>query len=203
MSNLREKIRNSKATKKELVATTVRIPEESLSVIDELSNQLGLSKQQMLLDLIEEGIAVAEDELGLKETETQMDSKFYIVNTNKKNCVQDGERMLREGIVAAFYGGWKELINGIKDGDVVLLYENAKGIIAYGKGTGKTLETDYYGEDGEMRYQHLEGFTVLVQPLSASEIKKILNREIVFLQTITPISEGGQKLLDRCIAMAS
>jgi hypothetical protein len=78
---------------------------------------------------------------------------------------------------------------------MVFLYENGKGIIAYGKGSGQTLIKSVDGYKDECYYQILDGFTKLQTPLKASEIKKILDRRVIFLNTLSSIPEG-QKLLD-------
>lgn len=54
----------------------------------------------------------------------------------------------------------------------MFLYENGKGIVAYGRGTGKVKMRQHEGEKDECYYQVLEGFTILEQPVSAAAIKK-------------------------------
>ena len=72
MSNLVELIRESKKAKKEeMVPTTVRIPMKLNSVMEALADQLDLSKQEMLLHLIEAGVKIAEDELKLDDVEEE------------------------------------------------------------------------------------------------------------------------------------
>jgi predicted DNA-binding protein len=204
MSSLRTLIKETTAAKrleasKELIASTVRIPKELYSSIDELAEQLSLSKQEMLLKLIEEGVSIAKDELKLNEIEDTVNSDFYLLNTNKGNNNKDQEIMIREKIAAAFYDPWKKNINRIKKGDVVFLYENGVGIVAYGKGTGDTLIMDHEGNKDECHYQKLEGFTLLEQPLAARDIKKTLGRNnVIFLRTMSGISDG-QKILDKIL----
>jgi len=197
MSNLRTLIKESKVAKKELVASTVRMPKELNSFIEELASHLFLSKQEMMLKLFEEGVAIAEDELKLKETDTEEreNCNFHILNTNKRNNIKDHEEILNRGIAAAFYDPWKYNIDRIKKGDVIFLYENGKGIVAYGKGTGKTIVEDKDGDKDECHCQQLENFTILKQHLPASEIKKILGRNVVFLRAMSGMPDG-QKILD-------
>ncbi len=195
--SIRTLIRESKNTKKELVAATVRMPKELHSFVDELSEHLSLSKQEVLLKLIEEGASIAQDELKLDIADEEQEScSFHILNTNKRNSIDDHERMLKDGIAAAFYDPWKYNIDRIKDGDIVFLYENGVGIVAYGRGTGNTLVRDYYGDKDECHFQELRDFKALSAPLTASEIKKLLNKNVVFLRTMTGIKDG-QKVLDR------
>lgn len=201
MSNLRNLIKQSKAMKRDYVAFTLRMPKELHSFVDELVEQLGLSKQDVLLRLIEEGAGIADDELKLSETEEYAeDCSYHLLNTNKRHSIDDHERMLADGVAAAFYDPWKYHIDRIKTGDIVFLYENGVGIVAYGKGTGETRSIEHNGDKDECRYQTLEGFKKLARPLKASEIKKVLNRNVVFLRTMTGM-EDGQKLLGRIAEM--
>ena len=200
MSNLVELIRESKkARKEEMVPTTVRMPMKLNSVMEALADQLDLSKQEMLLHLIEAGVKIAEDELKLDDPDNdQQNCDFHILNTNKRHGLEDQEWMLTEGVAGAFYAPWKFNINRIKKGDVVFLYENGVGIVAYGKGTGKVLVADH-GDDAEAtHYQKLDGFKMLSKPLSAAEIRKTLARSVVFLKVMSAMP-GGQKVMDRII----
>lgn len=196
MSDLRSLIKESKVIKKELVASTVRIPKELNSFIEGLADHLTLSKQEVMLKLLEEGIKVAEEELNLNEYEEVENSDFHVLNTNRRHDVNDHDDMVNNGIAAAFYDPWKHNIDRIKKGDIVFLYENGVGIVAYGKGSGKTLKKDRYGDKDECHYQELLDFYVLEKPISAAEIKKILSRNVVFLRTMSGMPDG-QKILDK------
>lgn len=85
--------------------------------------------------------------------------------------------------------------NRIQAGDVVFLYENGKGIVAYGTGTGVTEKRIHGGFLDECHFQRLDGFEVLPKPISASEIKKTLQKNVVLLRTMSAMPEG-QLLLD-------
>lgn len=197
MSALRDLIRETKVAKKEFVPTTVRLHKELLSEIEGLADILSLSKQDTLLRLIQEGIAVAQDELKVDEVEEPVEScNFHVLNTNKRHSIEDHEEMIGEGIAAAFYDPWKHNIDRIKKNDVVFLYENGTGIIAYGKGTGEVLKRDHNGNKDECHYQKLVDFKVLEKPMPASDVKKALNRNVVFLRTMSGMPDG-QKVLDK------
>jgi hypothetical protein len=120
---------------------------------------------------------------------------FHILNTNKGNNDTDHPVMIAEGIAAAFYDPWKFNINRIKAGDWVFLYENQRGIVAFGQGSGETLIRDHEGNSEECHYQKLDGFTVLSNPISAKEVKKILGRNQIFLRTMVAMPDG-QKVLN-------
>lgn len=202
MSELAGMIRRAQTAKKELIASTVRLVPEDHSFIEELAEQLAVTKQDLMQQLIKAGISEATRLLKLDVDESAEEppvaggSHFHILNTNKRHSLDDHQRMLKEGIAAAFYDPWKYNIDRIEKDDIVFLYENGKGIVAFGKGTGETLKTDRDGDVDECHYQVLADFTVLDQPLPAAEIKKILERNVVFLQTMSGAPDG-QKLLDR------
>lgn len=196
MSDLRNLIKESKAIKKEFVALTVRLPKELYSFIEGLVDQLTLSKQEVTLKLIEEGVKIAAEELRLNENEEERNTTFHILNTNRRNDANDHEDMVNNRMAAAFYDPWKFNIDRIKKGDTVFLYENGVGIVAYGKGSGVTLTKDRYEDKDECHYQELLNFKVLEQPMSAAEIKKILGRNVVFLRTMSGMPDG-QKVLDK------
>jgi len=193
MSDLKTLIQKSKASKKEHIASTVRIPKEVNLFIEGLSEQINLSKQEVTLKLIEAGVAVAEKEL---EREEVLTSTFHVLNTNRRHDENDQDHMLNNGIAAAFYDPWKFNIDRLNKGDTVFLYENGVGIVAYGKGSGETLKKDRYDDKNECHYQELSDFKVLEKPLSAAEIKKILGRNIVFLRTMSGMPDG-QKVLNK------
>jgi len=196
MSKLKSMIQESKAAKKNLVATTLRITQEQQSFIEGFSDYLSISKQDVMKLLLEEGMKVAEDELKLNENESiESSSKYYVLNTNKKNDVNDQEDMVENHIAAAFYDPWKFNIEKIQKGDTVFLYSNGSGVIAYGKGTGETLKKDRYGDVDECYYQHLDDFVLLDKPVKASDIKAVLGRNIPLLKTMSSISDG-KSILD-------
>lgn len=207
MSKLVELIRESKSAKKELVPTTLRLPVKLNSFVEELADQLSLSKQEMLLHLVEEGANAAKNELKLddpaeeqkkqdSEREAQGSCGFHVLNTNKRHSVEDHEWMIQEGVAAAFMDPWKFNIDRLKKGDVVFLYENGVGIVAYGTATGEVLVKDYDGKSDETRYQKLQGFKRLLKPLPAAEVRKTLSRNVAFLRTMSGMPDG-QKVLDK------
>jgi len=196
MSKIAMLLQEKKTATSKLIASTVRISQETHSFVEELAEHLGLSKQEALKALIEDGVTVAKNALKLDDVEKgSTEFKYHLLNTNKRNNAEDTARMLEERIAAAFYGDWKLNINRIKHGDVVFLYENGVGIVAFGFGSGKTLIRDYDGDTNECHYQHLSEFSKLEKPIKANEAKNILNTDIVFLRTMVSISDG-HKLLE-------
>jgi hypothetical protein len=213
MDDIISLIEKSKRVKKELIASTVRMPAELYSFIEGLSDELEISRHEVTLKLLEQGAAVAKKalvgaELATSDFEpvTKMVSElnptndatkdgFHILNTNKAHTVEDHEWMTTKGIAAAFYDPWKFHIDKIREGDVVFLYENGKGIVAYGRGTGKVKVQEHRGDPDECHYQELQGFTKLDKPVAASVLRKVLNKHIVLMRTMSQLADG-QKVLD-------
>ncbi|MFT5622302.1 MAG: hypothetical protein ACI9FZ_000222 [Bacteroidia bacterium] len=196
MSKLKELIAEKKSTTSTIIATTLRLTEENHSFVDELAEFLGKSKHETLVTLLEDGIYSAKTHLKLEEPEAASDSEdYYLLNTNKRNNAQDGKWMLDQKAAAAFYNPWKRHINSLKENDVVFLYENGVGIVAYGWATGETEVADYQGDSGETHFQKLLKFEILAEPLKAREIKKLLNYDLVFLKTMSPVRDGEKILV--------
>lgn len=207
MSDILSLIEKSRKIRKESIASTVRMPESLHAFIETLANDLELSKQEIMLKLLEQGAKAAQEALAavekndleqlaeIEKVKPQTAAGFHILNTNKAHSDEDSEWMLSKGIAAAFYDPWKFNIKRIKDNEVVFLYENGKGIVAYGRGTGHVETCARNGDEEECYYQELKGFKVLENPLPAAEIKKILNRNVVFLRTMSAMPDG-QKVLN-------
>lgn len=206
MNDILSLIESSKKIKKESVASTVRIPESLHAFIETLAYDLELSKQEIMLKLLEQGAKAAQEALAEIEKKelVELDAAekfepkgaagFHVLNTNKANSDEDSEWMISKGIAAAFYDPWKWNINRIKANEVVFLYENGKGIVAYGRGTGEVKARDHHGDKDECHFQELGEFKILEKPLSAAQIKKILERNVVFLRTMSAMPDG-QKVL--------
>ncbi|MBF8802161.1 hypothetical protein [Pseudomonas asiatica] len=202
MSDIISLIENVAKTKSDLASASIRMPKELYSFIEGLADHLDMSRQETMLKLLEKGVELAKVALKLDdeveaaaEIESLPVSRFHILNTNKRHSVEDHDRMLSEGCAAAFYAPWKLNIDRINQGDVVFLYENGKGIVAYGKGTGVTKKRMHDGLIDECHYQELEEFERLEKPISAAEIKKTVQKNVVLLRTMSPMPEG-QLLLD-------
>ena len=205
MSKLLDLINEAKRKKKEGVcAITLRIPERLNSVVEALADQLSLTRHEMLLNLVDAGADTALAALKIDEPEEDvsgeaqqpMERRFFLLNTNKRNSLDDHEWMLKQGIAAAFYAPFKFYINRLQKGDVVFLYSNGEGVVAYGNATGDVLIKDYEGDPEETHYQKLEDFKILDKPLPASEINHILNRNFVYLRTMSRMQDG-QRVLAR------
>lgn len=197
--SLKNLIKEAKAVNelgaKDLVASTIRIPKDLYAYIEDLADILSLTKQDMMLKLLEEGAKIAESELeGQSENEEQEIGNCFIFNTVRRYGVWHESFMLNNKVVAA-WNEKKSTINSIKENDLIFLYRNSTGILAYGYATGRILED----EDNNGLYQELKDFSVLETPLPARRIKEILGRDIVLLRTKTRVKDG-QAILNVILA---
>ncbi|MCK6250544.1 MULTISPECIES: hypothetical protein [Pseudomonas] len=197
MNDIISLIENAAKTKNDLASASIRMPKELYSFIEGLADQLDLSRQETMLKLLEKGVEAAKAALKLDDKEQAAvdiellePSSFHLLNTNKRHSLEDHDRMLSEGSAAAFYAPWKYNIDRIKKGDVVFLYENGKGIVAFGQGTGETEKREHRGYIEECHFQQLMDFTILDKPISAAEIKKAVQKNVVFLRTMSPMPDG-------------
>ena len=187
-------IEEAKKQKEEYVATTVRIPRDLSDSISDLTELLSRSKQEVVLSLVEMGFKAALKKINEVDDEENFfkngDIRYYLLNTNKAHNIEAHRQMVRDGHAAAFYSPWKNNIERIGKGDIVFLYENGVGIVGCGIAPGTLLKRDYEGNSEECYYQVLENYVRLESPIPASEIKKIVKRNIPFLRTMFPIIDG-------------
>ena len=123
------------------------------------------------------------------------ESHAFVLNTNSSNdssCTQD---MIREKKAAAYEPGWREKIQKLQKGDCVFLYQTGQGIIAYGIADGKLGKQDYHGQTDYEYNMGLTDFQTLKTPMSASDMKKIANKDFPFRMTMYSISEETKEAL--------
>lgn len=208
MSEIIELLKQKHSTPTELVSMTIRVPAELAAQIDGLADYLEISRNETVLKLITPELKKVENEIENMKTEEDENienenidigkNKFYLLNTNKAHYVSDHNRMVANGIAEAYSNPWKHYIDKIKEGDIVFLYENGRGIVAYGEGSGET-KIGHRNNDpsqDECHYQKLRNYTVLKTPIKASEIRKLLGKKIPFLKTMIPLKDG-KNILDR------
>lgn len=114
--------------------------------------------------------------------------KFYVLNTNKRQHKQCEEDMIKHQTASAYGIPWGNSIKKLEVGDIVFLYSNKVGIIAYG-----IVETDWAMrsfcidniKDDEY-YVRLRNFKLLKTPMPASRIKEITSK-LSFRQTMFSI----------------
>jgi len=114
---------------------------------------------------------------------------FFLLNTNKKQCLLDHKTMVEDKTIAMFGHNYVEQMYQIQKNDIVFLYESKAGIIACGQADGNNCDT--YNSLNELtRYQKLNNFILLEKPLTSQEINKILNRTVFLNKTLSPMPDG-------------
>ncbi|MFC2544945.1 MAG: hypothetical protein ACFNUN_08865 [Aggregatibacter sp.] len=203
MKNFIQNLENEFVEKnQEKITFSIRLSIKEDLILQEIADSFDLSRQELLHRLITEQIIVpwkkrfeeqANEEL--EEMDTEQSTRYFLLNTNKVNDIDDHDFMLKNQVAAAFEDGYKEKIAKFKKGDWVFLYESGQGIIAFGQASGRLEKAPHYGREDKTYYQRLEGFTRLSKAIKASEIKRILNRSFPFAQTLAQITDGEKLLL--------
>ena len=204
MKNFIQNLENEFVEKNQEKTTfSIRLSVKEDLILQEIAESFDLSRQELLHRLITEQIIVpwkkrfeeqANEEL--EEVDTEQSTRYFLLNTNKVNDIDDHDFMLKNQVAAAFEDGYKEKIAKFKKGDWVFLYESGQGIIAFGQASGRLEKAPHYGREDKTYYQCLEGFTRLSKAIKASEIKRILNRSFPFAQTLAQITDGEKLLLE-------
>ena len=119
----------------------------------------------------------------------------YVLNTNYSNNKNHTDDMINEQKAAAYYPGWREKIGKLQRGDTVFLYKSGYGIIAYGTADGKLEKKDCDGYKDYEYYMHLDDFTVLKKPLSASKMKELTKQGFPFRTTMLYMSEECKDII--------
>ena len=117
----------------------------------------------------------------------------YICNTDKKSSPKHHQAMLDEHKAAAYGAGYDQQIAKIQKKDIVFLYENGVGLVAFGYASGVVNSVP----DEEEYSTPLNLFTFLNPPISAAKMKEITGHDFFFPKTVFSISdEDAQKLID-------
>ncbi|WP_431025632.1 hypothetical protein [Halomonas sp. H5] len=200
LSRLEEKRKRSR----NMVSMTIRVSEEEEAAIQDLANHMDCTRQEILHDLIaeylipawqrirQEDAGSADEEAGISGSNpaAAKGKRYFLLNTNKANSVEDHQMMLQEQVAAAFEDGWKQKIERIRSGDMVFLYESGRGVVAYGIASGEVEKAPHEGRKDETYYQRLHNFKRLESSLSAKEIQQALGRKIRFVHTLTLLKDG-------------
>lgn len=126
--------------------------------------------------------------------------RCFLVNTNETHRPGQGHRMLRNNYVCAQYGP-KDKINAINKGDIVFLYQNRIGILAYGVADGTVIVKDYKGWKDEAHQMRVDRFRIAKPPVKPAEInklsRKLASKGIFYSKTVSPIPEKvGESLVN-------
>lgn len=208
---IRNQLKNEQLESK-LVPVTVRFEPDDISELEELVQQLNMTRQNLIIEFVREGIRTAqsvireecaEDVIDDISPNTQNEPHYYLLNTNTQDPgtgMRDHENMLQNGIAAAFFEDRKTNIDRLKKGDVVFLYQSKVGFVAVGKADGKTIVSDYFDHEGEVYEgetysQQLLEFKRLNHPITARESREITKSNLPFLRVMSRISKAPGEIL--------
>lgn len=170
-------------------------------ILQELADTWETTRQDIIHDLISEYIIKAwdnqraNDQNHHEKTDNSTATKYFLLNTNSANDIDDHHFMINNQVAAAFEDGYKEKIGRIKKGDYVFLYASGQGIVAFGQACGNVEKTHHYGIDDKTYFQKLDDFVSLGKPIKAKEVKSVLGYSFPFAQTLSQIADG-EKLLE-------
>ncbi|PHM51447.1 hypothetical protein [Xenorhabdus hominickii] len=184
---------------KNTVTLSVRVTNEENAVLQEIADVVGCTRQDVIYQLISDyaipewqKMKTVDDNDASEALEEHAGASYFLLNTNKTNSLIDHNIILEKGIAATFEDDYIGKMNRIKKGDVVFLYESGSGIVAYGIGSGQNIDEQNPEKINHksMRYQILSDFRLLKKPLAARDVKRILDNEIPFAQTLSQVSDG-------------
>lgn len=202
MSGIIDMIDSNEQSKKEAVATTVRMSYEISAQIAGLVDYLNTTKNDVMISLLKTALDQAYAHIEKKVQDDNLNEinkegvSYYLVNTNKGQNINDHNRMLAEGHIELFGKDAKNTLKNIKKDDVVFLYVNGVGIVAYGKASGVIKKAHRYDDpqQEEYHYQELTGFKKLSKPLTIKEINKSQGKRICCLHSLSFLKKGEELL---------
>lgn len=202
MSGIIEMIDSNEQNRKETVATTVRMSEEISAQIEGLADYLDTTKNEVMINLLKTALNQAYDHLDKKSQDNSPNEmnkegiSYCLVNTNSGHNIDDHHRMLAEKRIEFFGEANRKASKNIKKNDLVFLYVNGRGIVAYGKASG-VIKTGHRYDDPKQEtysYQELTDFHEPKAILKTSAIYKALGKKICCLYPISFIKDGDKLL---------
>lgn len=194
----------------QIATVTFRLPEADLVNVDEVASELNLTRQDLLVEFVNYGLKKAQELIQQHDDvpvgfdkENHQKECYYLVNTNSRNNHSDHNDMLHNGEVAAFFGKWKYLIDQLKKGDRIFLYQSGVGIVATGLASGKINISDHPDHTGkicagEKHAQKLDEF-VKDFTISLKVCKEITKSNLPVLRTMSRLREAQGKALWQAI----
>jgi hypothetical protein len=123
---------------------------------------------------------------------------YWLFNTNETYRPDTRCYMVEHSCICAQYEA-KDCVGQVAEGDVVFIYENGTGIIAYGIADGQVRVTNYEGHVGERHQMQLSPFRELESPIAPSVIseaaKDLDGSGVFYAKTISPLKKRtGEQL---------
>jgi len=191
---------------KESQLLSVRIQSSIINKVDELASELDKTRSDLISVFISGGIEEIIKQLDQMKssknkiitTDNSKNVRYFLLNTNYNNSPSDHFLMLKNGEAAAFYKGWKENIEHLKEGDIIFLYHSGHGICGYGSADSKLNITDHEENKNEKYSRVLNNFTSNFKPITAKACKDITKSNFNFRLTMSCLTKKqGESLVKK------
>lgn len=157
---------NSSELSKSLVGTTIRISQEQNMFIEELVEQMNLSKQKVLSILLDKGMSVVREEIQAGKSYSVNKDSFYLFRSSNTGNLNNEY--------------WEKLVEKIAIGSTIFFYSEEKGITAYGNRSDCTSKK-------------LSDFQELEHPISNLDLQNFLGINIVLSEEkLMPFPQGSR-----------
>jgi len=123
-----------------------------------------------------------------------IESSYFIVNTNRKHMPEVEEEMLTEMKAAAYYET-KEAMKRIAQGDKVFLYASEVGIIAGGVAKSGFKKKDRKKHRNAEYYVELRNFHTCDEAITAASIREMTGYYYRFMRTCFRVTEDSGRIL--------
>jgi len=185
----------------------MRIESSIVNQIDELASDLNKTRSGLISIFITGGIEELVKQLQQRELpandittvdDDESNIRYFLLNTNYNNTPSDHFLMLKNGEAAAFYPGWKENIERLREGDIIFLYHSGHGICGYGSAGSKLNITDHQGDKNERYSRVLNNFVSNFKPITAKTCKDITKSNFNFRITMSRLTkEQGDAIVKK------
>ena len=196
----------SSATTADSQLLSVRVPPSMINQIDELASELNKTRSDLVTVFISGGIEelvrqlnekdIKENFFGIKDAESNKDTRYFLLNTNFNNSEADHFTMLENGEASAFNKPWKKYVEYLREGDVVFLYQSGYGIRGYGLADKELIIRDHNGNKNEWYSRKLNNFISDFDPVTAKKCKEVTKSNPVFRRTMVALTKAqGEALI--------
>lgn len=186
---------------------SLRVPYSTVNKIDELASELGKTRTELITVFINGGIAELNQQLEkidnnnkeksfIEAINSEESIRYFLLNTNYNKTKSDHYTMLENGEASAFYKGWKENIEYLKENDIVLLYQSGNGICGYGYADKELIIRDHNDNKNEWYSRKLLNFVSGFKAITAKVCKDVTKSNLIFRRTMVSLSrEQGEAII--------
>ncbi len=183
---------------------SLRLPTALDNLLDELAITLDKSKTELLLWFITSGVRALEKEvedmmLAEEESITNVvrSPRAFMLNTNFTNDPHTHFEMLQNQEAAAFCDSHKHVIERLREGDIVYLYQSTNGIVARGIVASSVIKSNHYGKEDDKYAVKLTDFKSGFSPITARQFKKLAKKGANFRKTLVELDLEQNVILEK------